>query len=81
MKVDFNNDGKADFNLDLKTVILIVGGIISLTMTYSNLMKEIQLAKEMPIHKNAETLLRLEAQIKSHNSRIYTLEKKVFKIK
>ena len=39
------------------------------------------IAKEMPIHKNAETLGRLEAQIKSHNSRIYTLEKKVFKIK
>ena len=25
MKIDFNNNGVSDFNLDLKTLILIVG--------------------------------------------------------
>tara|TARA_R110000744_G_scaffold143565_2_gene255533 strand:- start:13391 stop:13639 length:249 start_codon:yes stop_codon:yes gene_type:complete len=81
MKIDFNNNGVSDFNLDLKTLILIVGGIISLTLTYSSLLSEIQLAKELPIYENAQTMGKLEAQIKSQNSRIYTLEKKVFKIK
>ena len=46
MKVDFNNNGKADLNLDLKTVILIVGGIISLTMTYSNLIAKLGLRQQ-----------------------------------
>lgn len=81
MKIDFNNNGVPDLNLDLKTLILIVGGIISLTLTYSSLLSEIQLAKELPIYENAQTIGKLEAQIRSQNSRIYTLEKKVFKIK
>ena len=41
--VDIDGDGKPDLNLDLKTLILVVGGLISLTMTYSALTKQIEL--------------------------------------
>jgi len=33
--LDIDGDGKPDLNLDLKTLILVIGGIISITMTYS----------------------------------------------
>ena len=44
--LDIDNDGKPDLSLDLKTIILVVGGIISLTMTYSTLTKQIELNKQ-----------------------------------
>ena len=61
--VDIDGDGKPDLNLDLKTLILVVGGIISITMTYSTLTKqieinkkEIEIAKELPPAKSHEIL-------------------------
>ena len=46
VNVDIDGDGKPDLNLDLKTIIMVVGGIISLTMTYSTLTKQIELNKQ-----------------------------------
>ena len=46
VNLDIDGDGKSDLNLDLKTLILVVGGIISLTMTYSTLTKQIELNKQ-----------------------------------
>lgn len=53
--IDIDNDGKPDLHFDIKTIILIVGGLISLTMTYSTLTKqieinrhEIEVAKQLP---------------------------------
>ena len=53
--IDIDSDGKPDFHLDIKTIIVIVGGIISLTMTYSTLSaeiakntQEIEIAKQLP---------------------------------
>ena len=40
--VDIDGDGKPDLSLDLKTIILIVGGLVSITMTYSTLTSQIQ---------------------------------------
>ena len=45
VKLDIDGDGKPDLNLDLKTMILVIGGIISITMTYSALTKQIELNK------------------------------------
>ncbi len=91
IKIDLDNDKKIDLNLDLKTIILIITGIISLTMTYSNLMKEIELAKTLPtqqevdieyITKDINTLNNKIKSIESkHNNRLVNLEKKVFKIR
>jgi ribosomal protein S15P/S13E len=91
INIDLDNDKKIDLNLDLKTIILIITGIISLTMTYSNLMKEIELAKTLPtqqevdieyITKDINTLNNKLKSIESkHNNRLVNLEKKVFKIR
>jgi len=54
INIDLDNDKKIDLNLDLKTIILIITGIISLTMTYSNLMKEIELAKTLPTQQEVD---------------------------
>ena len=91
INIDLDNDKNIDLNLDLKTIILIITGIISLTMTYSNLMKEIELAKTLPtqqevdieyITKDINTLNNKLKSIESkHNNRLVNLEKKVFKIR
>ena len=91
INIDLDNDKKIDLNLDLKTIILIITGIISLTMTYSNLMKEIELAKTLPtqqevdieyITKDINTLNnKLKSVESKHNSRLVNLEKKVFMIR
>ena len=43
--VDIDGDGKKDLTLDFKTLVLVVGGLISITMTYSTLTKQIELNK------------------------------------
>ena len=92
--LDFDGDGKPDFSLDLKTLILVVGGIISITMTYSTLTnqidlnkQEIEIAKKLPPAKSHDILeqkiIFLEEYIEkveeSHDKRIDKLETKVYK--
>ena len=88
--VDIDGDGKPDLNLDLKTLILVVGGIISITMTYSTLTKqielnkqEIELAKKLPPAESHELIdqkiLFLEEHIKEQNARLDKMEDKVYK--
>jgi len=88
--LDIDGDGKPDLNLDLKTLILVVGGIISITMTYSTLTKqielnkqEIEIAKELPPAQSHELIdqkiLFLEEHIKEQNARLDKIEDKVYK--
>ena len=88
--VDIDGDGKPDLNLDLKTLILVIGGIISITMTYSTLTKqielnkqEIELAKKLPPAESHELIdqkiLFLEEHIKEQNIRLDKIEDKVYK--
>ena len=88
--VDIDGDGKPDLSLDLKTLILVVGGIISITMTYSTLTKqielnkqEIELAKKLPPAESHELIdqkiLFLEEHIKEQNIRLDKIEDKVYK--
>ena len=78
--LDIDGDGKPDLNLDLKTLILVIGGIISITMTYSTLTKqielnkqEIEIAKQLPPAQSHELIdqkmLFLEEHIKEQNAR------------
>ena len=39
---------KSEFTLDLKTIILFVGGVLSLSATYFTLTAEIDEAKKLP---------------------------------
>ena len=88
--LDIDGDGKPDLNLDLKTLILVVGGIISITMTYSTLTKqielnkqEIEIAKELPPAQSHELIdqkiLFLEEHIKEQNTRLDKIEDKVYR--
>tara|TARA_R100000541_G_C1885934_1_gene82939 strand:+ start:1022 stop:1321 length:300 start_codon:yes stop_codon:yes gene_type:complete len=92
--VDIDGDGKPDLNLDLKTLILVIGGLISLTMTYSTLTKQIELnkqeievAKKLPPAQSQEIinqkLIYIEDLIEKieeqHDKRIDKLETKVYK--
>ena len=88
--VDIDGDGKPDLSLDLKTIILIVGGVISLTMTYSTLTKqielnkqEIEIAKKLPPSESHDLInqkiLFLEEHIKEQNMRLDKIEDKVYR--
>lgn len=92
--VDIDGDGKPDLSLDLKTIILIVGGLISITMTYTTLTEQIQLnkqgieeAKKLPPQQSLEVveqkLLYLEEMVdklqEDHDKRLDKIEDKIYK--
>jgi len=88
--VDIDGDGKPDLSLDLKTVILIIGGLISITMTYSTLTKqiainasEIEVAKQLPPMQSHDLIDQkitfLEEHIKEQNIRLDKIEDKVYR--
>tara|TARA_R100000935_G_scaffold45032_1_gene68068 strand:+ start:358 stop:645 length:288 start_codon:yes stop_codon:yes gene_type:complete len=88
--IDLDNDGKPDLHFDLKTLILVVGGIISITMTYSTLTKqielnkaEIEIAKQLPPAQSHDIIdqkiIFLEQHIKSESERLDKLEDKIYK--
>ena len=88
--VDIDGDGKPDLSLDLKTVILIIGGLISITMTYSTLTKqiainasEIEVAKQLPPMQSHDLIDQkitfLEEHIKDESLRLDKLEDKVYR--
>jgi hypothetical protein len=90
VNVDIDGDGKPDLNLDLKTIIMVVGGIISLTMTYSTLTKQIELnkqeievAKKLPPQQSQELLEQkiqfLENKIDVETKRLDKIEDKIYK--
>jgi hypothetical protein len=88
--VDIDGDGKPDLSLDLKTIILIVGGLISITMTYTTLTEQIQVnkagieeAKKLPPQQSHELIdqkiLFLEQHIKEQNARLDKIEDKIYR--
>jgi hypothetical protein len=90
VNVDIDGDGKPDLNLDLKTIIMVVGGIISLTMTYSTLTKQIELNKqEIEVAKNLpptqshdlldQKIQFLENRIEAETKRLDKIEDKIYK--
>ena len=90
VNVDIDGDGKPYLNLDLKTIIMVVGGIISLTMTYSTLTKQIELnkqeievAKKLPPAQSLEVIEQriefLEGQIEAKDKRLDKIEDKIYK--
>ena len=88
--IDLDNDGKPDLHFDLKTLILVVGGIISITMTYTTLTKQIEINKQQievakklpPIESHdiiEQKILFLEQTIKNESVRLDKLEDKIYK--
>jgi|TARA_A100000171_G_scaffold50762_1_gene63024 esterase/lipase len=89
--LDVDGDGKSDIKIDIKFLGLLVGGIISLTMTYSQLTAEIEVAKTLPeyeinqddtrvINQKMDYIIReLERFEKQTEKRLENLEEKVYK--
>tara|TARA_Y100001937_G_scaffold120083_1_gene176744 strand:- start:711 stop:1037 length:327 start_codon:yes stop_codon:yes gene_type:complete len=89
--IDVDGDGRSDIKLDIKFIGLLVGGIISLTMTYSQLTAEIEVAKTLPeykieqddtkvINQKIDYLIKeLEKYEEQTNRRLNSLEDKVYK--
>ena len=89
--LDVDGDGKSDIKIDIKFLGLLVGGIISLTMTYSQLTAEIEVAKTLPeykieqddtkvINQKIDYLIKeLEKCEEQTNRRLNSLEDKVYK--
>ena len=88
--IDIDGDGVKDFTLDLKTIVMAIGGIISLVMTYTTLKEdikinaiEIEVAKEMPPAQSHDLInqkiLFLEDHIKEQNVRLDKMEDKVYR--
>ena len=48
VEVDIDNDGKGDIKINFKTLAIVGGIIISLTMGYSRLQADIEIAKTLP---------------------------------
>ena len=84
-EIDIDGDGRSDIKLDIKFIGLLVGGIISLTMTYSQLTSEIELAKELPLYEIKQDAVVnqkiefLQKEIDNLQEQVKSLENKVYK--
>ena len=88
--IDVDGDNKPDLQIDLKTIIMAVGGIISLVLTYSTLKEqiainaaEIEIAKKLPPMQSHDLIDQkitfLEEHIKAESLRLDKLEDKVYR--
>jgi hypothetical protein len=89
--VDLDGDGKSDLKVDIKFLFLLIGGIVSLTMAYTTLQSDIEVAKTLPeyeinqddtrvINQKMDYIIReLERFEKQTEKRLENLEEKVYK--
>jgi hypothetical protein len=77
--IDYNGDKKPDIKLDIKSIAIVVGFLISGVTTYNKLQQEIELAKELPIYEVEQTAddLIIKQNIQFLQKEIDKLEKKV----
>tara|TARA_R110000868_G_scaffold800_1_gene5868 strand:- start:2429 stop:2719 length:291 start_codon:yes stop_codon:yes gene_type:complete len=91
LDIDIDGDKKTDFQIDFKTLIMVIGTIVSLTLSYSVLKSEIEIAKTLPkqiisqddtkvVNQKIEFLIREQQRFESQTEkRLEDLEKRVFK--
>ncbi len=85
--IDIDSDGKSDFKLDIKSILIVGGFIVSGTMGYSNVQNEIEIAKELPVivekKDNSELLKQqinfMQNEINKLEDKVSELEDKVYK--
>ena len=86
--IDIDGDKKPDIKLDIKSIAIVVGFIISGSMGYQTLKQEIELAKELRVYEvkeNSDGLLLkqkveyLEKEIENLEDKVKDIENKVYK--
>lgn len=88
--IDLDGDNKPDLQLDLKTLIMAIGGVVSLVLTYTTLKEqiainatEIEVAKKLPPTQSHDLIdqkiLFLEEHIKAESLKLEKLEDKIYK--
>ncbi len=86
--IDIDGDKKPDIKIDIKSIAIVVGFIISGTMSYNNLKNEIEIAKQLPVYEvetTADDLIikqniqYLEKEINNLEEKVKDLENKVYK--
>ena len=85
--LDFDSDGKPDLVFDLKTIILLCTMIGSVTLSYTNLKQEIEIAKTLPEYEIQnddfnivnQKMDYIQMEIDDMKDKIKDLEKKVYK--
>ena len=83
--IDLDSDGKSDFKLDIKSILIVGGFIVSGTMGYSNLKNEIEIAKELPVLERKEDKIVnqkiefIQKEIDNLQEQVNDLEDKVYK--
>jgi len=68
-QIDLNGN---DIVVDMKTLIMVIGGIISLTLTYATLKAEIEIAKQLPVAQeiNYDLVKEKQEQLEAADIRI-----------
>ena len=91
LDIEIEGDKKTDCQIDFKTLIMVIGTIVSLTLSYSVLKSEIEIAKTLPkqiilqddtkvVNQKIEFLIREQQRFESQTEkRLEDLEKRVFK--
>jgi len=91
LNVDVDGDKKPDFQVDFKTLIMAVGMVVSLTLSYAMLKGDIEEAKLLPkqiinqddtrvVNQKLDFLIKEFEKFEIHtDKRIEDLEKRVFK--
>ena len=88
--IDIDGDNKPDLQIDLKTIIMALGGLISLVLTYTTLKEQIAInaveiegAKQLPPMQSHDLIDQkitfLEDHIKEQNARLDKIEDKVYR--
>lgn len=81
-----------ELTLDLKTIILVIGGIVSLVTMYFALQKDIELAKELPKPEVSrteydlkdqlirETILNTQEKVQENSDKLDRIDAKLYDI-
>ena len=81
-----------ELTLDLKTIILVIGGIISLVAMYFSLQKDIEVAKELPKPEISrteydlkdqlirETIINTQRKVEENSDKLDKIDEKLYEI-
>lgn len=81
-----------ELTLDLKTIILVIGGVVSLVAMYFSLQKDIEVAKELPKPEVSrteydlkdqlirETIMNTKKKVEENSNKLDKIDEKLYEI-